>query len=208
MVANLGNVDEDLAELVAAGLGLAAVPDPSDPASPPITDLAPSVALSILANGPETLAGRKVGVLVTDGADADLLTALQDALDAEGVTVELIAPTVGGIDTSDGERIPTDQKLGGGPSVLYDAVALVVSDDLIDKLTMDAAALEFVTTAFAHCKFVGYVNAAQPLFEAAGLSARLDRGFVALENEGVEAFVERSRELRVWERELLVTAAR
>ena len=37
MVANLGNVDGDLADLVAAGLGLATTPDPSEPASPPIT---------------------------------------------------------------------------------------------------------------------------------------------------------------------------
>ena len=147
-------------------------------------------------------------MLVTDGADAELLSALQEALDAEGVTVELIAPTVGGIDTSDGERVPTDQKLGGGPSVLYDAVAVVVSDDLIEKLTMDAAALEFVTTAFAHCKYVGYVDAARPLLDAAGLANRMDRGFVALDNDGVDAFVERARELRVWDRELLVTAAR
>ena len=208
MVANLGNVDGDLAELVAAGLGLATTPDPSEPASRPITDLAPSPALSIVENGPESLAGRKVGVLVTDGADAELLTALQDALDAEGVTVELIAPTVGGIDTSDGERVPTDQKLGGGPSVLYDAVAVVVSDDLIEKLSMDAAALEFVTTVFAHCKYVAYVDAARPLLEAAGLANRMDRGFVALDTDGVDAFVERARELRVRERELLVTAAR
>ena len=46
------------------------------PARPPITDLPPSPALSIVANGPESFAGRKLGVLVTDGSDAAMLDAL------------------------------------------------------------------------------------------------------------------------------------
>ena len=77
MVANLRNVDEDFARRIADGLGLAELPDGRrrrrerrSPTSPP------SAALSILANGPATFAGRKVGVLVTDGTDAALLAAL------------------------------------------------------------------------------------------------------------------------------------
>ena len=49
----------------------AARPVDAGPATP-VTDLPPSPALSILANGPDSFEGRKVGVLVTDGADAAL----------------------------------------------------------------------------------------------------------------------------------------
>ena len=35
-----------------------------------------------------------------------------------------IAPNVGGVDTSDGTHIAADRKIAGGPSVLYDAVAI------------------------------------------------------------------------------------
>ena len=70
MVANLRNVDEDFAAAIAAALGLAKLPAASKPAIKPTLDLAPSPALSILANPADTFAGRKLGVLVTDGAPA------------------------------------------------------------------------------------------------------------------------------------------
>ena len=129
MVAGLRNVDEELAQAVAGGLGLPDMPAPLPPAREPVRDLPPSPALSILANGPESFAGRKIGVLVTDGADAAKLADLRSAAEAEGVTVELVAPTVGGIETSDGSRVPAGQKIDGGPSVLYDAVVVLVSQD-------------------------------------------------------------------------------
>ena len=43
---------------------------PRLPARAPITDLPPSPALSIVENGPASFAGRKFGVLITDGTDA------------------------------------------------------------------------------------------------------------------------------------------
>ena len=42
------------------------------------------------------------------------------------------------------------------------------------------AARDFVTDAFAHCKFIGYAGDAAPLFEAAGLGNLIDDGFVDL----------------------------
>ena len=80
-----------------------------------------------MANGPETFAGRKFGVLVTDGTDAVLLEALRKAADAEGALVELIAPWIGGVSTSDGTLVPAHQHVAGGPSVLYDAVVILAS---------------------------------------------------------------------------------
>src|SRR5436305_3001094 len=62
MVAGLRNAHEDLAGAVAQGLGIE-LPEASAPARTPIEDLAPSPALSILKNGPDSFAGRKIGVL-------------------------------------------------------------------------------------------------------------------------------------------------
>ena len=61
MVAGLRNVDEGLARAVADGLGLARLPKAATTACPTDLELAPSAALSIVRNGPESLAGRKVG---------------------------------------------------------------------------------------------------------------------------------------------------
>jgi catalase len=108
MVAGLRNVGEDLAQAVADGLGLPELPDALPSAREPVRELPASPALSILANGPDSFAGRKIGVLVTDGADAGKLSEIQAAAKQAQVNVELIAPVVGGVETGDGSRVPAD----------------------------------------------------------------------------------------------------
>ena len=93
----------------------------------PIINLPASDALSIVQNGPASFAGRKVGALVTDGVDSGVLGALKKAVKAAGATLEIIAPQIGGVTASDGSTIIAQQKVNGGPSVLYDAVAVLTS---------------------------------------------------------------------------------
>ena len=119
IVANLRNVDEDLAAKVADGLGLP-LPEPS-PTTVAVNDtLAPSPKLSILANGPSSLEGRKFGIIVTDGAAAAVLADLTGAIAAEGATFEYITPRIGGATLDDGSKLAGNQKVGGAPSVVYD----------------------------------------------------------------------------------------
>jgi catalase len=206
VVAHLMNVDEDLARKVATGLGLPAMPEAAPPARPVIATLPPSPALSIQRNGPKSMQGRKIGVLVSDGTDADLLAALQAAAKAEGAMLELVAPKVGGVTTSDGKTVPAKQKVNGGPSVLYDAVAVLPSAEGAALLAREATAKDFVNDAYAHAKFIGYAETAQPLFQKAGLT-EMDGGFVALRKPAdAKAFLEACRGVRFWEREAQVHA--
>ena len=201
MVANLRNVDEDFARRVADGLRLASYPEPSTPVRSPITDLEPSPALSILRNGPSSFAGRKFGVLLTDGSDAAVLQTLRKAATAEGALVELVAPQVGGVVTSDGNLLPAHQKIDGGPSVLYDAVVVMASEEGAALLATDPAAKDFVTDAHAHCKFVGYTSSSKALFDAAGLTPLMDQGYLPIDTKAsVTAFIEACREVRYWTR--------
>jgi catalase len=202
MVANLRNVDEELARRIADGLGLAELPEAA-PAATPTRDLPESSALSILRNGPDGFAGRKLGVLVSDGADDDVLAGLRTAFGAEGATVELVAPAVGGITTAGGEALVADQKVGGGPSVLYDAVAVVVSPEGAEALAGEPPAKDFVTDAVAHAKFIGHTGAARALLEASGVASSMDEGFCDLA-DGADAFLDACRRLRFFEREGLV----
>src|SRR6185312_11291302 len=173
MVAGLRNVGDDPAGTVAEGLGLPGLPDPLPAARKTVRDLPGSAALSILANGPDSFAGRKIGILVTDGVDAAKLDEVKSAAEQAQVNVELIAPAVGGVDDSDGNHAPADQKIDGGPSVLYDAVILLASKHGLPALAAQPAVRDFVADAYAHCKFIGYTGDASPLFEAAGLRDRL-----------------------------------
>ena len=204
MVAGLRNVDEELAATVAEGLGLPEMPAATEPARAPRADLPPSPALSIIERGPDSFAGRKIGVLVTSGADAETLAALRAAAAAEQANVEIVAPVVGGVDASDGTRVRAAQQIDGAPSVLYDAVVILASEGGARALAARPAARDFVTDAVAHCKFIGYTRAASVLFEAAGLPSDpsgLDEGFVSLVDYPVAEFIARCRQLRHWDRQ-------
>ncbi len=201
LVAHLRNIDEGLAGLVADGLGLLEMPSAAPAAATPI-DLPPSPALSILANGPASFAGRKIGLLVTDGTEAELLAAIQAAATQEGALTEIVAPKIGGVVLDDGTRRAAKQKIDGGPSVLYDAVCVIPSKEGAALLANDATAKDFVTDAFAHCKFIGHSASAASLLEAAGVAAMIDAGFVVLaEPADATGFIATCRQLRYWDRE-------
>jgi catalase len=200
MVSHLLNIDEQLAKEVAGGLGLKDLPKPAD-AARPTQDLKSSPALSIEINGPKSFKGRKVGALLTDGVDSKLLQSLKSALSEEGALLEIVAPRVGGVKASDGSWIEAKQKIDGGPSVLYDAVALLVSEDGAKLVAKEPAARDFVADAFAHMKFIAHTPAAVALFEKAGLTGNRDQGFITLNGESdCSAFVTACRKVRYWDR--------
>jgi len=202
VVAHLFNIDETLASKVGHALGLKAMPEPAAAAVATRQDLEPSDKLSIVKNGPERFEGRKLGILVTDGVDAKTLSALIAAITAEKAAYEIIAPKIAGVAASDGQWVDAHQKIDGGPSVLYDAVVLLPSAEGVADLVKEASARDFVADAFAHCKFIGYVKAAMPLMEKAGIADTLDEGTIELPGEsGISGFVAHLGKLRVWGRE-------
>ncbi|HEX7822516.1 MAG TPA: catalase [Sphingobium sp.] len=203
-VSHLLNIDAILAGTVADGLGLA-LPDAAIPARSPIADLPASDKLSIVKNGPDSFKGRKLGILLSDGADAAIVDALLAAVDTEGAVYEVIAPKIGGVTLSDGRKVAAKHKIDGGPSVLFDAVAVVVSADGAALLSIDAAAKDFITDAFAHCKYIGISAEAQPIFAKAGIADDLDEACIPLGKAAdAKAFIAACRTLRYWPRELKV----
>ena len=202
VLARLINIDENLALRVAAGLGLR---DPIVPADAPMParDMAPSPALSLLAKFPGTLMGRKVGCLVTDGSDAALIAELQAAVLAAGAKFQIIAPTIYGVITDDGALLPADHKVEGGPSVLFDAVAILPSVEGGAKLALQAEAVNFLRDAYGHLKVIAYLPAAAPVFVKGGIDAKPDNdpGLVSLAQSRVGDFIERAQGGRIWDRE-------
>ncbi|QWT16664.1 catalase [Sphingobium xenophagum] len=196
MVANLRNVDEDLAQRVADGLGIL-LPDKAPAAKEPV-DMPPSDALSIHKNMKDTLEGRAVGILIADGTDAAELDRVIDAVKkAKGKTV-IVAPKVGGAKLSDGSLRKADGQLAGSPSQIFDAVAIVLSDDGCAALLKEAAAVQFAMDAFGHLKAIGHSDAAKPLLDKAGIEP--DEGITSLGKPFVAAasrrFYDREPNLR------------
>ena len=203
VVGQLRNIDDDLAGEVADGLGLDALPERIE-AAKAVVDVDRSPALSIIANPPGTFAGRRFGVLVCDGADAKTIRSLRSAVEGADAKLAFIAPTVEGIQDSEGTALDIDEAIDGGPSVLFDAVAIVLTEDGAATLAAKPSARDFVTDAHAHAKFVGVGPAATVLLDAAGVDEGMrDGGYLQLTDtkKSATALLDACADLRFWERE-------
>ena len=146
---------------------------------------------------PPTLEGRLVGILVSDGADGKIVKAVKKSCEAAGATVKIVAPKIGGVTLADGSLLPADGQLAGTPSVLFDAVALVLSDEGCAQLVNEGAAVDFAFNAFGHLKAIGHTDEAQPLLDKAGVKPD---EFVVQIAKGQNDFVDKAK-TRLWDRE-------
>ena len=173
--------------------------EPIEPARPPI-DLEPSPALSLVKKAVPTLASRKVGVLVTDGADGAIVDVLRKAVEKAGARLQVVAPKIGGVTLANGKSLAADHQLAGGPSIFFDAVAVVVSAQGALVMQKEAAAIDWLRDAFGHLKVMGIVADAGPLLAAAGIEP--DEGVVTIgTSAALQTFIDAAKRGRAWSRE-------
>ncbi|MCC4596056.1 catalase [Xanthomonas campestris pv. phormiicola] len=195
VVGHLRHIDPALAQRVADGLGMDALP-PAPAAAVAPQDMPPSPALQIIGKMKPTLQGRTIGILVHDGSDAATVKALQKAARDAGATVKIVAPKLGGAKLSDGKKLAADGQLAGTPSFVFDAVAVVLSAEAGKLLSKESAAVDFVSNAFAHLKAIAADAGAQPLLKAGNVVK--DAGVVDAGNG--KGFIEAAK-TRQWDRE-------
>ncbi len=195
IVGHLLNIDDGLAQRVATGLGMKKLPPPA-PTDVPAIDMPPSPALQIIGKMKDTLEGRAVGVLVSDGSDSALVNAITAAITKAGADFKIIAPHIGEVALSDKSALKVDGQLAGTPSLMFDAVAIILSADQAAELTMEAAAIDFVRDAFGHLKAIAINDDAKILLDKAGIAP--DAGVVdAGDTKGFIA----AAKTRQWDRE-------
>ena len=197
MVGQLANVDPTIAQRVAEGLGMVGEIRKVPGKVPVRTDLKPSDKLSIVKTMKPGLKTKLVGVLVADGTDTAAVLALETAVTKAGGQVKIIAPKVGGAVGADGKLLEADFQLAGGPSVLFDAVYVALSESGAQLLSTEAAAVAWVHDAFAHLKVIGATAGAQALLNAAGVVA--DKG--VLIGGASEAYITAASGGRIYDRE-------
>jgi catalase len=180
MVAGLLNVSEWLAKKVATGLGIDPLPDPLPPAmpNPPQPEVERSPALSLLARpGDGSLKGRKVALLVAPGVDGASLSAVQEALVAEGVVARLVGTRIGRMPTADGDSLDADASLENEPGFLFDALVLPDGDEGVAALGQDGHTMEFIKDQFRHCKPILSLGSSHLLMARAGLPMVMDKSY-------------------------------
>lgn len=118
---------------------------------------------------------------------------------AAGAAVKIVAPKVGGAKLADGSMLAADGQLAGTPSLVFDAVAVLLSEAGAHALCNEGAAIDFVRDAFGHLKAIAIDKGRQTLLQKAGVSA--DAGVVAAGD--IAAFIAAAK-TRQWQRETSV----
>ena len=195
IVGHLRHIEEDLAKRVAAGLGLDKIPD-APMAAVPVKEMAPSPALQIIGKMQYTLMGRAVGILISDGSDGPLINKIKKAAADAGATVKIIAPKKGGAKLADGSKLAACGQLAGTPSVLFDAVAVILSDEGAKTLLKEGAAIDFVRDAYGHLKAIAVDKGGRTLLNSANVGQ--DAGVVDANDN--DAFITAAK-TRQWDRE-------
>ncbi len=195
IVGHLRHIDEDLAARVAAGLALEKLPD-APIAAAQVQEMKPSPALQIIGKMKDTLMGRTVGILIADGSDGSVIKKIKKAAVEAGATVKIVAPRIGGAKLADGSMAEVDGQLAGTPSVIFDAVAVILSADGANALLRESAAIDFVRDAFGHLKAIAVDTGGWALLKFANI--KQDSG-IADAND-TSAFITAAK-TRQWDRE-------
>ena len=198
MVGHLLHIDESLAKRVAAGLAMDELPNAPATAAP-VKEMKPSPALQIIGKMKDTLEGRAVGILFADGSDGDAIRAAKKAATDAGASVKLVAPKVGATKLADGSMLKADGQLAGTPSVMFDAVVVILSEAGAQILSKESAAIDFVRDAFGHLKAIGVDRGGQWLLKSALVEN--DAGICGISD--TKAFIAAAK-TRQWVREASV----
>ncbi|MGP4714762.1 MULTISPECIES: catalase [unclassified Psychrobacter] len=193
-LSHLRNIDEDLANRVATALGME-LPEAADPAAP-VIDMDTSKAVQTIGLSPKTLKGRLVGILVAEGSSHSEIKKFEDAVNAEGGMVKIVAPNKE-VTLDDGTRVQADERLAGGPSVLFDAVVSIIMHPPAKNLAEDSSALDWFTDAYAHCKAIAYCPATE---EHILSKLPIEKDAFVTPLDDVDGFIENAK-TRLWERE-------
>ncbi len=172
MLGLLAQVNKDLANSVAEGLGLSvpakldkpmnmSIPADGDPRKfqpkrvPQAIEISPTLSQVNNPNFPnDTIKTRKVAVLLADGFDDAAVAEMNKALLTAGAAPKTVAPRLGVVTGANGEKLKVDFSFLTGSSVLFDAVYIPGGDASVAALKQQAEAHEFVYEAYKHCKAI------------------------------------------------------
>jgi catalase len=191
MLTLLAQVDKELANSVAAGLGATvsaklekpmnmSVPGDVDPKKVQpkrAIEMEPSPALRMIDNPnfPDaTIKTRKIAFLVADGFDDTALLDMKQTLLSAGAAVVTVAPRLGVLTGINGTAVKADFSFLTGSSVLFDAFFVPDGESSVASLKEEPEVANFLREAYKHCKTIAAGGSGVELLASAGLVTAAD----------------------------------
>ena len=208
IVSMLVNVDTQLAQRVADGLGIAVPPaQPRVLETPALPEITASTGLSLFARpGDGGVKGRRVALLVCDGVAGDSLRAVHRALADAGAVPRFVGTRLGRALPDSGEPIHIEASFETMPSVLWDGVVIAGGEKAQATLAGLGQALEFLKDQYRHCKPMLVLGDSTLVLEAAGIPPHLPNGEadpgIVLSGASPAAFLQALGRHRHYEREM------
>jgi len=224
MLGLLSQVDMQLAEKVAAGLGATVPPVLETPLNHGVSpenemgnqesttvesSVASSDALSMVKNptNSPTIASRKVAIICSDGVSEAAVKNIKTALLKEDAKGLVIAPHLGSVLTDTDGALAADFSFLTASSVLFDAV-YVPHGLNISTLAENDDVTEFLNDAYKHCKVIGADGEATSILSGTAFASKIsnDEGGIVLSGDAAtdsfaQQFIAAMGEHRFWERE-------
>jgi catalase len=218
----LSQIDEGLAQNVAAGLGLevprkidgylnqnvGADADPKAVQPRKFTgEPHDSPPLSIVRSAKPGMMTAKVAILLADGFDDAAVKTFTQAIVAAGGQAKVIAPHGGVVLGENGTELPVDFSLPTVCSVLFDAVYIAGGDAAVEVLEAETRAIEFVEEAHKHCKAVAATGRAVKFLQSTRVAPSIAEQDPAVATgngpakQVAAAFVKAISQHRNWDRE-------
>jgi catalase len=197
VLAQLRNVSEDLAGIVADGLGLD-LPDALPKALPkPVKpEIRGSASLSLLARpGEQGIMTRHIAILVADGVDGPSIEVLHKTLSDQGAVPRLVGVKLGAVRSATGAAMEVEVTLETAPSVLWDACVLPGGNAAVEALGNNGQTLEFIKDQYRHCKPILALGEGSELLAKAAIPPTLasgdaDPGLLLFPNADVDGALE------------------
>ena len=212
VVEMFNNVDHQLAEQIAAGIGMMPPQNlggAKEAASSPAVSQAGTI---------KSARSRKVGILIENGFNYSETTQVMAMMRAHGVQSEIISTHLGMITSSDHQQLEAVKNYLTTGSIQYDAVYIPGGRQSVDMMISQGDSLHFVNEAFKHAKAVAASNEGTDLLMAsaikdtavAGADTKAElfskQGVVTIRNAAdmksfVDEFVKAIAQHRHWERQ-------
>ena len=210
----ISQIDEDLANKVANGLGLKVPKSIDKPINQAIgadadvkkhqppkkkNYLDKDPALSQSNTNFDSIATRQIAVLAADGFSMNDYKTMKKALEKENAMVKIIAPHGGTVTCDEDMEHKVDAAIMTTESVLFDAIYIPGGQKSIDKLLEESKYKKFINEAFKHCKAIAADNEGEKLIDATFLADYKDDKAVLINIEP-KNFIGAISKHRNWDR--------